>query len=87
MQSFKLNPSFEFTNDISYQHSLIGPYADCKNVAIFKDLQALESIGLVAPVGENHMYFAVMNSKECRLTEIGRYYRRLVNKKRKYRLN
>ena len=47
-----LDPSYEFTE----------PTADPKKVAIMKDLQKFVSVGLVAPVGEEHMYFAAMNS-------------------------
>jgi hypothetical protein len=65
---FKLDPSFEFTEKI----------AKPENVAIFKDLQKYESVGLVVPVGEEHMYFAAMNSKSCRLTAMGYQYWKLV---------
>lgn len=65
----KLNPSYEFTDDAAVD----------ANVAIFKDLQAFEGAALVVPVGEEHMYFAAMNSKSCRLTAMGAQYWRLVN--------
>ena len=41
-----------------------------KNVGKFKELQLYESVGLIEPVGEEHMYFAAMNSKSCRLTPL-----------------
>jgi caspase domain-containing protein len=68
----KLDPSYEFTD----------PAADPLKVAIFKDLQKFNSVGLVVPVGEEHMYFAAMNSKSCRLTALGFQYWRLVKEKR-----
>jgi hypothetical protein len=80
--SFKLDPSFEFTNDSTIQHEIKPPYAVPEHVAIFKDLQKLASVGLVVPVGEQHMYFAAMNSKTCRLTALGYHYWRLVKDKR-----
>ena len=55
------------------------PYADSKNIRVFSDLQKLEGIGLVVPVGEEHMYFAAMNSKSCALTSMGKQYWRLVH--------
>jgi caspase domain-containing protein len=67
-----LDPSYEFT---SRTH-------DDAKVAIFKDLQKFESVGLVVPVGEEHMYFAAMKSKSCRLTALGFQYWRLVKEKR-----
>lgn len=75
----KMNPSFEPTNAPDVPHQIIEPYADRANTQIFSDLQKLEGIGLVVPVGEEHMYFAAMNSKACELTSIGKQYWRLVN--------
>lgn len=69
---YKLNPTYEFTE----------PVKNDDNVAIFKDLQKFESVGLVIPVGEEHMYFAAMNSKSCRLTALGYQYWRLVKEKK-----
>lgn len=69
---YKLNPTYEFTE----------PVKNDDNVAIFKDLQKFESVGLVIPVGEDHMYFAAMNSKSCRLTALGYQYWRLVKEKK-----
>lgn len=63
-----LDPSYEFT------HSSADPI----KVAIFKDLQKFESVGLVIPVGEEHMYFAAINSKSCKLTAYGHQYWRLA---------
>ncbi len=80
-EEFKLDPSFEYTNAIDIEHKVIEPYADEKNVAIFKELQKLASVGLVVPVGEDHMYFAAMNSKACKLTALGYHYWKLVEKK------
>jgi len=64
-----LDPSYEFTHES----------AKPENVAIFKDLQKFESVGLVTPVDEEHMYFAAINSKSCRLTAFGYQYWRLAN--------
>ncbi len=79
---FSLDPSFEFTNSIDEQHVVIEPYANPDNVRLFKILQKLESVDLVKPVGENHMYFAAMHSKACKLTPLGQYYWELLNKNR-----
>lgn len=74
----KLDPSFEPTNAKNVEHKIIEPYANEQNTKIFSDLQKLESVGLVVPVEEEHMYFAAMNSKACKLTTIGKQYWRLV---------
>ena len=79
---FKLDPSFEFTNSPNAAHELKQPYAQEENVKIFKDLQLFESVGLIEPVGEEHMYFAAMNSKTCKLTPLGLHYWKLSKDKR-----
>lgn len=79
---YKLDPSYEFTNDPSEEHDIIEPYADANHVAILKDLQLFESLGLVEPVGTDHMYFAAMENKSCRLTALGLHYWRLSNDRR-----
>ena len=51
-------------------------------MAILKDLQLFERVGLVVPVGEEHMYFATIHSKTCRLTALGYQFWRLANEKK-----
>lgn len=77
---FKLNPSFEFTNCPTVNHKILQPYASKENVTKFKELQLLESVGLVKPTGTNHMYFAAMESKSCKLTKLGQHYWKLSKK-------
>ena len=81
-QQFQLDPSFEDTNALNIDHKVIEPYAKVENVAIFKNLQKLQSVGLVIPVDEQYMYFAAINSKTCKLTGLGYHYWRLVKEKR-----
>lgn len=75
---YALDPSFEFTNSPGYTVGLKEPYADEKNVRIFKIMQKLASVNLVRPKGEDHLYFAAMNSKSCELTSYGKYIYRLL---------
>lgn len=83
--SYHLNPSFEFTNVKDGVHRNQEPYALDDNVAVFKDLQALNRVGLVSPncddlpAEKQHMYFAAMESKSCKLTPIGRFYWQLAD--------
>jgi hypothetical protein len=81
-KEYRLDPSYEDTNTKTVEHDVIEPYAKAENVAVFKNLQKLESVGLVVPVDEEHMYFAAMHSKSCRLTALGYQYWRLVNEKK-----
>jgi len=80
--SLQLDPSFEDTNSNEVPHDIIEPFANEKNVLIFKNLQKLEGVGLIIPVGEDHMYYATMRSKTCKLTSLGHHYWRLVREGR-----
>lgn len=78
---YNLDPSYEYSNTIGSKDSSTEPkepYAVIENVAIFKMLQQLESIGFVEPVGAEHMYWAAINNQSCQLTPKGRYYWRLI---------
>lgn len=59
--------------------------ADIKDVnkeheAIFAILQKFVKLNLVIPVGEEHMYYAAIHHKSCKLTAQGQHYWKLVNK-------
>ncbi|QQE77762.1 caspase family protein [Alicyclobacillus sp. SO9] len=69
---FRLDPSYEYTTGGAIE----------EHTAVFKDLQKYESVGLVKPVDEEHMYWAAINSTGCRLTAIGYQYWRLVKEGR-----
>lgn len=45
-----------------------------KNEAIFAILQKCRAAKLVEPVGADHMYYAAMRRKSCRLTPLGKLY-------------
>ena len=79
---FNLDPSYEPTNCIENVHTLIEPHANPENTRIFSELQKLEGIGIIVPVGEEHMYYAAMNSKACKLTPMGQHYWRLARDNR-----
>ena len=48
--------------------------------AIFDILQKYVKLNLVVPVGEEHMYYAAINRKSCKLTAQGQHYWSLVKK-------
>ena len=77
---FSLNPSYEDTNSPIVKHDIVEPYAEARNVEIFKDLQELQKVGIVTPVGEQYMYFAAMHSKSCKLTPLGRHFWEVAKK-------
>jgi len=70
--TFKLNPSYEPTSDSP----------EAKNTEVFSLLQKYNRINLVTPDDEEHMYFAAINSKGCRLTVLGAHYWNLVKRNR-----
>ena len=75
------NPTDEYPLDPTYEETEAS--AKTEHVAILKDLQKFEGVGLVVPVEEEHMYWAAMNSKSCKLTALGYQYWRLA-KERKF---
>jgi len=52
--------------------------ADPAHEAIFADLQQFVRARLLVPDGEDHLYYAAMNSKSCSLTPVGKFYWRCV---------
>lgn len=71
-ENLPLDPSYESTSGS----------ANDKHVLAFNELQSLNRVHLVSPVGASHMYDAAMNSKGCCLTASGRYYWRLAKDNR-----
>lgn len=71
-QVFNLDPSFEPDSDNPNE----------ENMAKFKLLQKYNRINLVIPVNAEHMYFAAMENKSCKLTVLGEHYWNLIKKDR-----
>lgn len=53
---------------------------DPAHEAIFAILQRCRAAKLVEPVGAEHMYFAAMQNKSCRLTPLGRHYWQIADR-------
>ena len=69
-------PTAEFPLDPSYE-----PEAKPKNKEheeIFSHLQKMRAARLLVPVGEEHLYYAAINRKSCKLTPLGQFYWRLA---------
>jgi hypothetical protein len=76
LPSYFLNADDEFALDPTFE-----PEAEPKghdNEKIFADLQKYNRASLLNPIGEEHMYFAAINSKTCGLTPLGKYYWQLT---------
>ncbi|AOG24690.1 caspase family protein [Acidovorax sp. RAC01] len=73
---FALDPSYE--PDRGQAIDLALPAPDPAKTPIFATLQRLAREGLVRPVGADHMYYAAMGSRSCRLTSVGEHWRSLA---------
>jgi hypothetical protein len=65
---FPLSPRFEYTAEPQ----------DRDAESTFRSLQRCNRVKLVEPIGEEDMYYAAMNSTGCKLTPLGRFYRKLA---------
>ncbi len=78
---YSLDPTYEPERDnIDLSKKLQNPIEE--NVEKFKILQKYNRVNLVVPVGEEHMYYAAINSTGCKLTPLGEHYWYLVKKGR-----
>jgi len=75
---FELDPSYEPERTKEERSNPDIPPPDPQKTAIFATLQRLVKVNLVRPEGVPHMWHAAMQSKSCKLTELGEHYRRLV---------
>lgn len=87
LTDFFTSPGFEFPLDPTYEPEMKGrdpemPPPDPEKTWIFAILQKYNRLNLLVPVSVPHMWNAAMESKSCRLTALGRHYRRLVEKHR-----
>ncbi len=80
---FFITPYDEYALDPTYEPDK--HEADIKDVnleheEIFSVLQKYVKLNLVIPVGAEHMYYAAINHKSCKLTAQGQHYWNLANK-------
>lgn len=71
-QEFPLDPSFEPHEGLAHS----------EHEAVFAILQRCRAAKLIEPVGADHMYFAAVHSKACRLTPLGKHYWRVAKQDR-----
>lgn len=76
-EEYKLDPTYE-----PDKHESDIKDVNKANEEIFSTLQRFVKLNLVIPVGEEHMYYAAIRSKSCKLTAQGQHYWNLVNKER-----
>jgi hypothetical protein len=74
------DPDYEFPLDASYEPS--SEPRDAAHEMIFSHLQKYRAARLLVPVGEEHLFFAALNGKSCKLTPLGKYYWQLAKANR-----
>jgi hypothetical protein len=74
---FPLDPSYEPYKDDPAFAPNNGP-RNPEHETTFKRLQLFRAARLLVPVGEEHMYYAAMRRKSCKLTPLGQFYWRLA---------
>ncbi len=74
---YSLDPSYEPDKyDVDPEYQTRNP----ENEMIFKHLQKYRDAHLLIPVGEDHLYYAAIRSKACKLTALGQFYWNLANR-------
>ncbi len=69
---YQLDPSYEPTD----------PSHDPEKGKIFSVLQRFRASRLVEPIGTEHMYYAAIESRKCKLTHLGKLYWRMASEGR-----
>lgn len=80
---FFVSPYDEYQLDPTYEHDKHGVdniEVNTEHETIFAILQRYVKLNLVTPVGEEHMYYAAIHYKSCKLTAQGQHYWNLVKK-------
>ncbi|MBY8869351.1 caspase family protein [Streptomyces sennicomposti] len=70
------SPNYNLPLDPSYEPT--EQPANAENEAVFSGLQKYRACRLIEPVGEDHLYYAALNSAGCILTPLGKHYWHLV---------
>ncbi len=73
-----LDPSYEKTNVLGSGHKTCEPYVIPEHADIFTKLQKCNRNGLIMPHDATDMYFAAMESKGCKLTDLGKHYWNMI---------
>ena len=78
-----VTPYEEYPLDPTYEpdkHEADTTEVNKEHEAIFSLLQKYAKLNLVVPVGEDHMYYAAIHHKSCKLTVQGQHYWKLAHK-------
>jgi hypothetical protein len=78
------NPYIEYKLDSTYEPNkceVENKEVNTDHEMIFALLQKYVKLNLVVPVDAEHMYYAAINNKSCKLTAQGQHYWKLVSKR------
>lgn len=78
----ELFPSKETEHKLDPSYELDSTTPQKENTDKFSILQKLNRVNLVVPVGAEHMYYAAMDNKSCKLTVLGEHYWKLIKEDR-----
>ena len=76
-----VEPYEAYQLDATYEpdkHESDNKEVNTEHELIFSILQQYAKLNLVVPVGEEHMYYAAIHNKSCKLTAQGQHYWRLA---------
>lgn len=79
--NFPLDPSYEPDRENVPDEYKSLPVNE-ENTRVFRELQMCNRHGLVMPVDAEHMFYAAVESKSCKLTALGAHYRKLAEMER-----
>lgn len=74
---FPLDPSYEPDRENVPDEFKSLPVNE-DHTRIFRELQMCNKHGLIMPIDTEHMYYAAIESKSCKLTALGAHYRKLA---------
>lgn len=83
IKDYFCNPDYEYPLNPTYEpdkHEVDNKEINKENEYIFSLLQKFVKLNLVTPVGSEHMYYAAIGNKGCKLTAQGQYYWELAMK-------
>ena len=83
LTEFFETPYYEYPLDPSYEpdkHEVEDKAVNKEHEEIFALLQKYVKLNLVVPYGEEHMYYAAIHSKGCKLTVQGQHYWYMIKK-------
>lgn len=74
------SPDYVYPLDPSFEPTYKGHVLD--NTKVFSHFQKMRDARLIQPIDAEHLYYAAMNNKSCKLTPLGKYYWRLAKLKK-----